>query len=50
MTKKELLENYHVTCDIDKVEFDQYGRPCYRDEHGITCLSRKQKYHYTIDN
>lgn len=36
--------------DIDKIQFDEYGRPYIQDTMGKFMLSRKTKYNYTIKN
>lgn len=46
-----LLSDYIYTEeDLDKIQFDKYGRPYIQHQNGRIMLSKKSSYHYSISN
>lgn len=46
-----LLSDYiYREQDLDKIQFDKYGRPYIQHQDGRIMLSRKSNYHYSIIN
>lgn len=46
-----LLSDYiYREQDLDKIQFDKYGRPYIQHQDGRIMLSRKSNYYYSITN
>lgn len=50
MNANQNLSDYHVTCPIENVQWDEHGRPYEQTADGKFYLSKKTAYAYEVAN